>query len=301
VSVRAHTIVKNLDTPNLTTCSPEIGVTRLTGWQVPRVVPGGSAPCVKRRRRVIGKSTTYVGLDVRDPQGLTADPIALETFTDSFLHGVVSRLEHNHSARMQRQGSPAIPSVLRRAEAFIHAHADRPVTLADVAAAAGCGTGTLNATFRRFRDMTPLAALHDIRLQHVRDALRMAGDKVATRTIARRFGFTNPSRFIAAYVKRFGEHRTRQGDQSEYYDEPRSTANSCPDHGVQLATRGNLRKGTAAELGGGGLVPSLGVRPPRVDGPASSGTISQYQRYGACPSRRGPPPVLRQSQQNKAS
>jgi len=62
------------------------------------------------------------------------------------------------------------------------------------------------AAFRQFRGVTPLTALHAIRLQRVREALREADDQIPTRTIARRFGFTNPSRFLAAYGKQFGEH-----------------------------------------------------------------------------------------------
>ena len=66
--------------------------------------------------------------------------------------------------------------------------------------------------FRRFRETTLLAALHGVRLQHVREALLTTCNDEPTRAIARRFGFTNPSRFIAAYGKRFGEHpnETRQ-------------------------------------------------------------------------------------------
>jgi AraC-like DNA-binding protein len=70
--------------------------------------------------------------------------------------------------------------------------------------------------FRRFRDTTALGALRDIRLRCAREALLQAGDDEPTRAIARRFGFTNPSRFIAAYGRRFGEHpsETRRKDES---------------------------------------------------------------------------------------
>mgnify|MGYP001811353113 CR=1 FL=1 len=57
--------------------------------------------------------------------------------------------------------------------------------------------------FRRFRDTTPLGALHAARLDSVRDALRLDGASVAA--VARRHGFTNLSRFGAAYRRRFGE------------------------------------------------------------------------------------------------
>jgi AraC-like DNA-binding protein len=143
--------------------------------------------------------------ELRDPRGLVSEPVALETFTELLLQSILNRLEHNFSARLDRPAAAAIPGHLRRAEAFMHAFADRSITLADVAAAAGCSLGTLQAAFRRFRDTTPLSALHDIRLQRVREALLIADRDESTRAIARRFGFTNPSRFIAAYGRRFGE------------------------------------------------------------------------------------------------
>jgi AraC-like DNA-binding protein len=132
--------------------------------------------------------------------------VALETFTELLLQTVLHRLEHNYTTRLGGLRAAAAPRHLRRAEAFMHASADQPVVLADIAAAAGCSLSSLNAAFRRFRDTTPLAALHDVRLQRVREALVAAGSDETIRAIARRFGFTNPSRFIAAYGRRFGEH-----------------------------------------------------------------------------------------------
>lgn len=133
-----------------------------------------------------------------------------------FLQTVLSRLQHNYTARLERPAGAAIPHHLRRAEALMHASADKPITMVDIAAAAGCGTATLYAAFRRFRDTTPLTVLHGIRLQHVREALQAADDAVLTRGIARRFGFTNASRFIAAYGKQFGErpNETRRRGRS---------------------------------------------------------------------------------------
>ncbi len=69
------------------------------------------------------------------------------------------------SGRRTRPGASAPRARLHAASA------DKPVTMADVAAAAGCGTRTLLNVFRRFRETTPLAAMHDIRLQHARAAL----------------------------------------------------------------------------------------------------------------------------------
>lgn len=156
--------------------------------------------------RVAWRMMLHLLDEVRDPDGLLSEPVARETFTDLFLQTILSRLRHNYTDRLERPVAAAIPAHLRRAEAFMRASADQPITMPDVAAAAGCGTATLYAAFRRFRETTPLAVLHAIRLQCVREALQAADDRVSARSIARRFGFTNPSRFIAAYVKQFGEH-----------------------------------------------------------------------------------------------
>jgi len=74
-----------------------------------------------------------------------------------------------------------------------------------VAAAAGCSVRTLNAVFRHFRDTTPLAALHTIRLEQVRAELNHNVTGATIGEVARRFGFTNSGRFAAAYRRRFGE------------------------------------------------------------------------------------------------
>ncbi len=143
-----------------------------------------------------------------DPAGLFSVPAALETFTDTLAHLVLARLPHALSGRLLAPRSPAAPAQLRRAEAFMAAHADQAVALADVAAAAGCSTRALQLAFRRFRGTTPLAALREARLQGVRAALVAGVPGPAT---ARRFGFSNATRFRLAYVRRFGEEPPGEG------------------------------------------------------------------------------------------
>jgi AraC-like DNA-binding protein len=165
--------------------------------------------------RRIMRLVEHLIAEMHDPEGLTTEPVARETFTDLFLQSLLLGLDHNHRATVARPNSPAIPAHLRRAEALMHAAADRPLALAEIAAAAGCSLGALQSAFRRFRDTTLLGALRDIRLEHAREALLAAEPHQSTRQIARRFGFTNPSRFIAAYGRRFGERpletRARNG------------------------------------------------------------------------------------------
>ena len=88
------------------------------------------------------------------------------------------------------------------------AHADQAVSMQDVAEAAGCSLRSLHDAFRGWRDTTPLAALHRVRLERVRTELSCPGDEptpLFVADVARRFGFTNRGRFLAAYARRFGE------------------------------------------------------------------------------------------------
>lgn len=87
----------------------------------------------------------------------------------------------------------------------MRANAAVALRMEQVANAAGCSVRTLGAVYRRFRDTTPLAALHAIRLDQAREALSRDAADGSIIEVARRFGFTNSGRFNAAYSRRFGE------------------------------------------------------------------------------------------------
>jgi AraC-like DNA-binding protein len=144
--------------------------------------------------------------DMARPGGVADNPIALAAVKDLIVTLMLRGLPHNYLERLENGCARAVPAYVRRAEEFMHANAAVPIRSEQVARAAGCSVSTLGVVFRQFRDTTPLAALRDIRLLHVRNALRVAGGEDTTNTIAQRFGFTNPSRFIAAYGRRFDEH-----------------------------------------------------------------------------------------------
>lgn len=69
----------------------------------------------------------------------------------------------------------APPEVLRRALAHIDDHADQPLTVADIAAAARVTVRALQYAFRRHLDTTPLAHLRRVRLSHAHQELLAAG------------------------------------------------------------------------------------------------------------------------------
>lgn len=104
-----------------------------------------------------------------------------------------------------RDRSPVRPASVRRAAAFIEANAATPITLADIAAAAGVPERTLHDTYCRFEGVSPMRALRDIRLERVRAQLRAADPAASVTSIAVGAGFTHLGRFAEAYAARFGE------------------------------------------------------------------------------------------------
>lgn len=97
----------------------------------------------------------------------------------------------------------AAPAAVRRALAYIDENAHRAITIDDVAAASFISTRGLQYAFRRALDITPAEALRRARLDGARRDLH-AGNGRSVTEISRRWGFSNSSRFSAAYREAYG-------------------------------------------------------------------------------------------------
>jgi AraC-like DNA-binding protein len=98
------------------------------------------------------------------------------------------------------------PAALRRAVAYIDAHAGQSITLGDIAANVGVGPRALQRAFARHRDTTPTGYLRRVRLENAHRDLQRAdpGSGVTVTQIARRWGFGTPARFAADYQGVYG-------------------------------------------------------------------------------------------------
>src|SRR5271170_5737922 len=146
--------------------------------------------------------------EIKRPGGIGDNSVALASLTDLIVSLVLRGVPHNYLERLESGRFGAVPAYVRRAEDFMRANAAVPIRMEDVAAEAGCSVRTLGSVFRRFRDTTPLAALHAIRLEQVHAELNLDAIGGSAAEVARRYGFTNPGRFTAACRRRFGETPT---------------------------------------------------------------------------------------------
>ncbi len=121
----------------------------------------------------------------------------LSTFSPAFLEGA------DRTAQTR-----AAPAAVRRAIAYIEAHAHEPLTIEDVARAARMSTRGLQYAFRRALDTTPTEWIRRARLSGAhRDLTDPTAGSVAE--IARRWGFEHPSRFAAHYRAMYGVNPNR--------------------------------------------------------------------------------------------
>lgn len=96
---------------------------------------------------------------------------------------------------------------LRRAVDYLHAHAGQAIVPADVAAAAGVHTRTLQQMMQEHLGTSPTGYLRHIRLDRARrDLLPADPSDVLVSDVARRWGFGNLGRFSGWYAERFGEY-----------------------------------------------------------------------------------------------
>lgn len=96
---------------------------------------------------------------------------------------------------------------LRSAVEFVHEHVHEPLTVADIAQAAGLSIRGVQDAFQRTLDTTPMAYVRDVRLSRAHEELQSLDPRSASvAEVARRWGFAHMGRFSSTYASRFGEY-----------------------------------------------------------------------------------------------
>jgi AraC-like DNA-binding protein len=147
-------------------------------------------------RQLVSSGITKISALILPEMTRLAAAALLETFPNTTMT----------ASYIRGPGQPAAPAALRRAVAHIDAHADQPVSVAEIAAAAGVTARALQYAFRRHYDATPMDYLRQVRLERAHRELQAAdptrGATVAQ--IARCWGWANAAHFAAAYRRRYG-------------------------------------------------------------------------------------------------
>ena len=153
--------------------------------------------------------TEWLYAELAQPDSPLSNPIAAASAQDLFLRMIVLAATHGRSAQMRDHARAGGPATVRRAEEFMRSKAQKPLTVEDIASAAGCSTRALQAAFRCFRGISPMAALRRIRLELAHQDIMRSNGSCSVSEIATRYGFSNPGRFSNQYWRVFGEYPSR--------------------------------------------------------------------------------------------
>lgn len=130
-------------------------------------------------------------------------PLIAANFQDT-LESLILSLPNNYSIEIsQATTRPAAPAVVSRAEEYIEASADLPITISDVLRQVGCCRKTLFSNFQKYRGYTPGKFLINTRLSLAHNRLSRASRSDSVTSIALDSGFSHLGRFSEAYVKRY--------------------------------------------------------------------------------------------------
>jgi len=135
----------------------------------------------------------------------TMPRIVLEELEQAFIGALLTTSEHSHRALLDRMPRKVAPWQVRRAEGYIAANWDKPITIEALAEVTGSSMRSLFRTFRQARGCSPREFARRVRLEKARTMLEAENAGTTVTEIALRCGFGNPSRFAKDFAKAFGE------------------------------------------------------------------------------------------------
>lgn len=134
-------------------------------------------------------------------------PMLVNQFESTLVNTLLACQPHNYSGEMLADDGPVIaPSFVKRVERYIEEHAHEPISIVDMAEHAGVSSRSLFTGFRRYRNISPMHYLKEVRLRNVHEELaRQSSGGTTVTEVAYRWGFSHLGHFTTDYKRRFGE------------------------------------------------------------------------------------------------
>jgi AraC-like DNA-binding protein len=118
---------------------------------------------------------------------------------------LLTGLQSNKSTAFSRPPAPADPLAVRKAQEFMEAHAERPISMSEIAANSGVSLRTLQDAYRKARNMPLSQGLADLRLARFRSRLLARNGSQSVADAAYTVGLGHLGRAAALYRQRYGE------------------------------------------------------------------------------------------------
>lgn len=188
VKVQRHTLTEKL--------ANMIGAPVQRPLEFEPVDNGGSPGAQHLRNFVIYLAEQVSAVDAPFPDAV------LTELEQSLLVWLLCGHRHNYSVQLERKPASVAPWQVRRAEEYIAAHWNEPITIERLAAAANSSARSLFRTFRQSRGMSPMAFAKQVRLQNAHKLLNRSDATITD--VALTCGFSDLSGFSKEYKRVFG-------------------------------------------------------------------------------------------------
>jgi AraC-like DNA-binding protein len=166
-------------------------------------LPDFDLTAVHARRLRRQMDLVIADLDEVGPRGIGS--VATNLYEQLLVTGLLLGQPNNYTTALQRLDNKVAPGDVKRAIDFIEAHVHLPMTLLDIARAAGVPGRTLLEHFKSHRSISPMRYLRQARLARVRAALMRADNDESITQIAMSWGFCHLGRFAGEYRELYGE------------------------------------------------------------------------------------------------
>ena len=154
--------------------------------------------------RVGAERSRFLDAFQRQPAAF-GNPAAGKRFRDEIL-SMLLELFNPHDADKRDVTHATYAEIVQRSERILQERVEEPQTVLDLCVALRCSRRTLQTSFQRVANVTPIEYLRSVRLNGVRRLLRSTSqDELMVGDAAAQWGFTHPSYFAREYRDLFGE------------------------------------------------------------------------------------------------
>ena len=140
-----------------------------------------------------------------DALGSKMPSLVLAELEQALIVSFICNNPNNYSAFLDDRTLPAASWQVRRAEEYIEANWNQPITIEELARVTSASARSLFHQFKRSRGQSPMAFVKQVRLRRARDMLGRTDFSPSVTETALACGFTNLGHFARDYFKRFGE------------------------------------------------------------------------------------------------
>jgi len=140
-----------------------------------------------------------------DNLGPDMPPLMMAELEQTLIASFLCSNPNNYSTLLNGTPRSATTWQVRRAEEYIEAHWQEPITIEALAQVASTSARSIFHHFKQSRGHSPMEFVKEVRLQHARQMLMQPDTNSSVTETAFACGFGNLGHFAKDYVKRFGE------------------------------------------------------------------------------------------------